>query len=227
MVMRKKIILAAVILFCAVSYARFSSAQTVGNDYAFLTWHANNFYPADFAGKPLPALQSTVDVSVTYVSNKKLQDLSQKNITWYLDGDYYQGGVGLSEVSLPINRGFGTSYSLRAAFQTDSGEVSAIAIIPIFKAMTVIDAPFPNLAVPQGTSITLSALPYFFGVSSINNLSFSWAVNGIAQPAESGGTLTLDIGTLGSGQTIAVQSGIANTQSLVQSDRGSVTLTTE
>lgn len=225
--MAKRLIFAAALVLCTASYAGFSHAQAAADESAFVTWHASNFYPADFAGKPLPTNQSTLDIAVTDVANGKIQNLSGTTVTWYVDGQYYASGAGLDAISLPVAKNIGSSYSVRAAVLSANGEVDAISVIPVFKAFAVIDAPFPNLAVPQGASITLSALPYFFGVNSVSDLSFSWGVNGAAAPSERGATLTLNVGTLGSGQTIAVQGSIASAKSLTQSDQEKVTLTTE
>jgi len=225
--MKKAIVFAAVVAVCVFAYARFSSAQTATDESAFLTWHAGNFYPADFTGKPLPTAQSTLTITVTDIINSKVQDLSGRTVTWYVDGEYYANGTGLETISLPVGKGLGSTYSVRATIQSDGGGIDALSIIPIFKAFAAIDAPIPNLMVPQGTSVALSAIPYFWGVTSINDLSFSWVVNGTPEPSENGGVLTLNVGNMGSGQGITVQSTINNTKSLTQSDQEKITLTTE
>lgn len=225
--MKKAIIFAAAAL-CVFSYSRFSAAQAAqSNTNTFITWHANTFYPSDFKGKALPVGGSTVSASVTLLKDGRMQDLSRKTITWYLNGDYYAEGKGLDEISFPIRGGLGSTYSARAVIQDENNSVDALAVVPVFRPIVVIDAPYPAGEVPENSSVSVSAIPYFFSVSSIGSLSFLWNVNGVARPNESGQTIVLNIGSIGSGKPVSLQSIVTNTKSIAQSAAGEAVLTTQ
>lgn len=203
------------------------SAQTENSGNGFITWHSNSFYPSNFEGKPLPVNQSTVTASVTLLQNQKIQDISNFPISWYLDGDFLQKGVGLSTITLPIGKTSGSTYSLKASIGVSAGVVSSLIIIPVSNPEVVLDTSLPDRFVKVGDVVTLQSIPYFFNISSISDLSFSWFINGLLQENESSSGITLNIGDLGPLGGVTIKSVVQNIKKQTENQQNSVTLLTK
>ena len=222
--MRKIIPLAVTVLLCVFFYTQFSSAQTTGADSATITWHSNSFYPSDFGGKPLPINQSVVSASVTLFQNQKIQDTSNLLVFWYLDGEFLQKGIGLSTVTFPVGKVAGSVYSLKASVETSEGIIDSLIIVPVTNPEVVIDVPVPNLLIKSGDTITLHSIPYFFNISSLSDLSFSWMVGGFIQNNEASSDITLNIGGVGASGEVRVKSIVQNTKRATENKQTEIIL---
>lgn len=167
-------------------------AQETRNQ-AIITWQANNYFPANYQGRALATNKTTINISVELVSDQKIQNISNATITWYLDGDFFRKGVGLKETSFIVTKTRGGSHTIRVSIKADEIEAGASALIKIFDPEIVIENPSLGNLVTAGSSLALQALPYFFNISSISDLSFLWKANNstIAEQAQS---ITLNIG---------------------------------
>lgn len=196
-------------------------AQTQSDTYAFLTWHANNFYPADFEGKALPINGTTVSVTVGFVKGQKIQDPSGMPITWYLDGGVLNQGIGLNQTSFIITKTSGGRHLLRADVETSNGTFSAAVSIPVVSPETVIINREGNDGVPASTGVNLEAMPYFFNVTSFDDLIFTWLVNGVIQ--SEGSDNKLSISSSGQGPAL-VTARTTNAKNRLESDEKNVTI---
>lgn len=151
-----------------------ANAQTVPQ--VILTWQAQNFVPAEYSGKILPAPGTNIKVGLEVIKENKIQDLSKINIRWYLDGKLLTQGLGLKEINFRAIYGATYSHFARAVVQ-DTEEISGGLNIPIVSPKIIIQTPTPSASsIPLGKTI-LQAIPYFFNVAGLKELVFNWAVN--------------------------------------------------
>ncbi|MDP3974946.1 MAG: hypothetical protein Q8P88_01505 [Candidatus Jorgensenbacteria bacterium] len=169
----------------------------------FITWKTSNFYPAYFEGKALPSLNSPVTVAVEVTKNGALLDLSQAEITWELDGKFIGGGRGVKQIPFAAAKGVGDTHFVRVSVVRGQETFETSLRIPIVGPTVSIDAPYPENRGEEGT-ITLRALPFFFNVSSLTDLSFSWIVNGVRRETGSDNALVISSEDLTAPQTFRV-----------------------
>lgn len=189
------ILFSLILGFSAVIFADIHNvfAQETRNQ-AILTWQANNYFPANYQGRALATNKTTINASVELVADQKIQNISNATIAWYIDGDFFRKGIGLKEISFPVRKTRGDSHTIRVSIKTGETEVGASASIPIFDPEVVIENGGAGDLIKGGSQITLQAIPYFFNISSMSDLSFSWKVNG-SQKAADVSALTLNVGS--------------------------------
>lgn len=144
---------------------------------AIITWEADNFFPSDFRGRSLPAPETRVNASVIVTKNGRVLDLSGADIAWYLDGRILRRSVGLQGINFVTTKKQGDNHFLRVEIRAPE-IVSASVNIPTTNPVAIIDIPYPRKIIPEGKDINISAIPYFFNVNSIHELSFSWRIGG-------------------------------------------------
>ncbi|MFH1161699.1 MAG: hypothetical protein V1696_00240 [Candidatus Jorgensenbacteria bacterium] len=169
-----------------------------------ITWAVNNFYPSDYEGKALPAGGAVVDVSLEVVQGGKLQDVKNVPITWYLDGDYFVHGAGLKHTTFTVTKRKGDVHSLRVVANLPGGDREATAIVPVVNREVVIETPYRGLSAPQGNPLVFRAVPYFFNITSIADLLFSWTVGGDTQSASGDNELLVNLGGMQNKGTLPV-----------------------
>jgi hypothetical protein len=172
------------VAFLSASSIIFSSkahAQNAASGPTFLmTWRAINSYaPAGYAGEILPNQQSQIMASVEVISpSGQPVDLSGQTIYWYQNENLLGGSVGIQRIEF---RPYGEApnvITLRVDLPDyPGGDIEHEISIPIVQPQAVIEAPFPGGNF-SASAITLQALPYFFGTTSTDELSFSWTANG-------------------------------------------------
>ncbi|KKT90566.1 MAG: hypothetical protein UW92_C0034G0008 [Candidatus Jorgensenbacteria bacterium GW2011_GWA2_45_13] len=75
-----------------------------------------------------------------------------------------------------------------------------------------------------GSVITLHSIPYFFNISSLSDLSFSWMVGGFIQNNEASSDITLNIGDVGASGEVRVKSIIQNTKRATENKQTEIIL---
>ena len=153
-----------------------------------ITWQANNFFPSDFQGKAMPTFGTPITVSAEALVNSKFFDLSKIMVAWFVDGTFAGQGVGLKEFTFPNAKSDGDFVFVRAVAKLTDQNLEGSARIPVVTPRIVFENSPAGGVVRQGASVFLTAIPYFFNVSSLDGLSFSWVVdtvkqNTITQPA--------------------------------------------
>ena len=169
--MKNLLTLSIIIIFGLFSLP---AARSQENTQILLTWQANNFYPADYQGKPLPTPNSRVTVALEVLKNNKFLNLNQANIFWLLDDKPLDNGRGLKEVSFVVKKREGDNHVVRVTVQLENQNLESLIRIPISKKIIVIENSHSDKPVPANSEITLRAIPYFFNIASLNDLSFSW-----------------------------------------------------
>jgi hypothetical protein len=155
-------------------------AQSISPEF-LVTWKAAGTYiPSFYQDKALPTYGSNITASLELVSGGKILNLKQQTIYWYLNDTLIGGGTGIQKVTFPPFGEPPTLLTLKVELPSYNGNFLVHAIqIPMIQPEAVIYAPYPGGDVSE-SPVTLKALPYFFNVSSPDNLSFSWSVNGQA-----------------------------------------------
>jgi hypothetical protein len=187
----KKIFLVAVgvfILLPAGVWGQTAASQPI------ITWRANNYFPASYVGKASATPGSQVTASVESIANGKIQDTTNANISWYLDGKWLGNGVGLKTVSFTAsgqNQGYET---LNVSVSGSGGAAEGSIRIPVANPEISISFPYPQKSVKAGDQVTLSAIPYFFNITSFEDLGFNWRINNQKVQATAN-NITVTIGT--------------------------------
>ncbi len=200
-----------------------SFGQTQTGAYAFITWQANNYYPADFSGKAMATNGTTISAAVNFVENQKIQDLSQTAITWYLDGGFLRQGTGLNQINFIVTKSKGNNHSIRADVQTKNELLSPSVSIPIASPKVVVVNPYSGQTISVNSQINLEAIPYFFNVKSFGNLIFSWIVGDNGHPSGNDNKLSLTMDSASRG-TVSVVGRVDNRNNKFESAEGKTSL---
>ncbi len=183
----------AVLFLLVFVFSPYSSAQTAGGQ-AIITWQANNYFPADFAGKSLPAPHTEVVASVELIQNNKLTDISGATIRWFLDDEFLKSGMGLKTVSFYTVREDDGYASIRVEITTKDGSFQGSLQIPVVSPEIVVSYRAPASVVQPNSQATFYAIPFSFSIRSLNDLAFFWSVNGTQTDTKTG-VLSLNVGT--------------------------------
>jgi len=193
-----------------------------------ITWQANNFYPADYKGKALAVNQNTVTVAAELLKNQKLQDLSKATITWFLDDDFLSSGTNLKETTFRITKTKGDSHFVRAVVGLGAEEFEGTISIPVFGPVVVIENPNPYPLVKGETQLSLRAIPYFFNITGLNDLTLRWQINN-GQPIYKSGSdneIVLNVGSpqQGASNKINVTVFAQNQKNLLETNQAAINL---
>ncbi|MDP3956497.1 MAG: hypothetical protein Q8P97_00695 [bacterium] len=172
----------AVLLFAGFSAAH---AQTTPQFIPF--WHAASFTPADFAGKVFPTEKTVIDASFELLRNGKFVDLSGKRVMWLVNGNELGEGTNKKSITFK-NYGYGSSainMDVRV-FDFGGATLAYSFTIPATTPRLVIVSPYDKNNLTE-KNLNVTALPYFWNITSLNELVFSWSVNSVS-PEGSVGT---------------------------------------
>jgi len=144
---------------------------------AIITWQANNYFPASYAGKAAVTPGTLVIASVEIYQNNKLTDLIGADIRWYVDDGLAGGGTGMKTISFSAKQQQGGYQNLRVTANVGKVLFENSLQIPIFQPTVVISFPSPDKTVRAGSRIDLRAIPFFFNIGSLGDLKFTWLIN--------------------------------------------------
>jgi hypothetical protein len=153
-------------------------AQNQDKTQIIFTWEANNYFPANYAGKALPARGTTVTLAAEVIKDGKLIDISQADFLWYLDDELVKRGKGVKEISFRITKREGDSHFVNVIIKTgEEKEIESNLRIPVAAPTVIVDKPYPQNLIKSGEKIMLQAIPYFFNVNFLSELNFTWFIN--------------------------------------------------
>ncbi len=184
------LLLSGSMAFAQSSNSQSSKAQLV------ITWRATrSFVPPGYSAKALSTQTSQIVASVEAFTNSKRVDLKNVTIYWYLNDTLIGGGIGEQSQVFNLFGGSNGFEVLRVEMPDYPGGLSiATTQIPTIQPTVVIEAPYPGGNF-SSNPLALKANPYFFNITSVNQLAFSWAVNGQTSPnAENPGDLRVTLG---------------------------------
>lgn len=154
-------------------------AHAASGPQLLITWQATgSSAPSGYAGKILPGINTPVTASVAVVqANGQPANLSGNTIYWYLDNNEIGGGIGQQTISFNAV-GHTEIMALRVDI-TDypTGELIYTERVPVVDPKVVIVAPYAA-DLFSGSSLAVTAAPYYFPSSDAKNLVLSWSVNG-------------------------------------------------
>jgi hypothetical protein len=172
------------------THAQTPSAQPI------LSWQAQNFFPSDFQGKPLPTENTRVLVSLTALRGGAFVDLSRTSIRWYVDSTAVSRGVGLTDISFVVTKHQGDFHYVRASIEWPNADPQDTAVqVPVTERFIVLGGVPTNTLLSPSIDITLEAFPYFFNIASLGDLNFYWTVNGKRVSGVLGNAVTLTVPT--------------------------------
>lgn len=215
------------IFFFSIAYIlafSYVSAQT--NSDLLVTWRANNFVPADFSGKAFPTNGNMVNVSVELVVNKKIQNISGATISWFVDGTFFNKGIGMKEFSFPVTKVGRSSHSVRVVVQTKTTKYEELVSIPVFNPIITIENKNPSGIVSSGEQVTLKILPYFFNIASQSDILISWKINNETRSDVRDSVLTLNIGSPKTAEqkTMTIEAFVQNINNKIESAREKISI---
>lgn len=215
-----------VVVLLATGYWLLAIASAQSPSRLYLTWQAINFYPSDYQGKAAAATGSDIIVSAVLVRNSRVLDTQQAQITWYLDGSFFNRAVGLNEIKFKTSKLKGDEHFVRAVINLENETIEGAVTIPVSSQEVVIESPYPDDLLVRGTRAVLKSIPYFFNVQSVNSLSFFWNVDNVTSEERSN-LIQLDIGTSPSltGREVFITSAVVNNNNQIESARVNKRLT--
>lgn len=159
-----------------------TSPSTQNPNFEFLvSWRAINFVPSDYQGKIIPSKNSIIEISFDLLDNGKFVDVSKQQINWNIDRDSFKSGVGLKSIITTFDKVSTKLVEIELPNYSDKiyagAYLNKFVNIPAVSPEVVINAPYPNktISVKQNA---FQAVPYFFGISNLSQLSFEWTVDG-------------------------------------------------
>lgn len=173
-----------------------------------ITWESQNYQPPTYFGKNFPTQNTVADFSLAMIHNNRFVDLSRYNIRWYQNNQLLEQGAGLTKISINILPNGDGIVSIRAVVLNyqQIPEISDLISFVIPQPMLVINAPYENKKIVSGKSV-FEAMPYFFNIKTLNDLSFRWLINNEAptlKTFEKPGVLELNLPQLPSNYLITI-----------------------
>ncbi|MEX1014477.1 MAG: hypothetical protein WDZ80_04935 [Candidatus Paceibacterota bacterium] len=224
--MRKLLIIIVVLTLLVIPFVFIEAQTTPSSSEVIITWKANNFYPSNYQNKAPVTRNSSIDVSLELIENQRMVNLSGDVVTWYLDGTFFIKGPGIDEISFESNKLNGDSHRVRAIIEGSGRTVERTIVIPVKNYESIIETRLSGSSVQLGSSLNLTAFPYFFNIESLNELSFNWTVNG-EERKDTTNEISLNVGANPDlvGSRILINSTIINQADLTESARSTKNLT--
>lgn len=151
----------------------------VGNaqqNEAILSWQANNFYPSNYQGKAMATDGTGVTVSLAITnSNGQVINPSNADLRWYLDSRLVNSGVGLTNININT-RGSSGEHQIRVEGVLNGQPINGGVTIPKRSPSLAIESRYPYNT-SWGEPLVFRSIPYFFNVSSLSDINFSWQIN--------------------------------------------------
>jgi len=190
--MKKQLLVTIMGLFLITGYYLLIPANAQTPAQVILTWQANNFYPANYQSKPLASPNTPITVSAEVSNGGKLIDLSRANFIWYADGKIIGRGEGAKEATFNGQKTDGDDYFVRVVIDLNNNKFENSMRVPAVGQFIVIESSAAEKSAPAGSQIFLQIIPYFFNVSSLEGLSFSWRIN--EKQIDGGNQLAVNVG---------------------------------
>lgn len=160
-----------------------------------LTWSTNTYIPLDYPGKALPVKGSVIEVAANIDSQEV--NPQELNYRWFLNRHLQgeQSGQAKSVLGFPVKWTSENEQSIRVEIRDKEENLlgSAYLDIGIVQPQVVIQPITNKGTLPLESSVSsiikeyqisaeqetsFIAQPYFFNISSINELNFNWNLGG-------------------------------------------------
>ncbi len=172
--------------------AKTSTAPALTANDLVLVWSANTYIPPAYPGKALATFGSVVEVLAFPISPNGAK-ISNVNFNWYLNGAFqdYASGVNKQKFSFRADQVASGQevIDLKLTDAQDQEILSLSTAINIVSPEAVLyptDKQSSNFSLARDDSPTMApgqemaftALPYFFSVSSLDDLNYQWTFEG-------------------------------------------------
>ncbi len=139
-----------------------------------LLWRTNTFVPADYEGKALPAVGSTI--SLTAFPEIKGESPDDLLYTWSVNAESKVRNVlGEQEFSFTVTKNTSSVFvSVEVSTLNQSFTASKALNISLAKPHILLDTP-PFLFLAPGEKTDLHAQPYYFNIASATDLRYNWS----------------------------------------------------
>lgn len=191
-----KTILIFSVLIGALSICSFPArAQFERNNdiYVDLAWTCNSYIPENYTGKALPVRGSSITVSAMphFKINNQLADTDDLNYRWFLDDEIVSGN-NKPEFSFSATKYRSYTHEVRVIVSTSDESVSSQEWINIkiytpeiqiyeYDGSTQINLTRgigEDLPTYAGSSLAFAAIPYYFNIDNLQELSYDWKLQG-------------------------------------------------
>lgn len=185
-----------VILSFTFLFLHFASAQS--SPQFLVSWQAQSYVPSWYSGKVFPTQGSAVEITFEVLNNGKIVNISGNKVRWYINDKLIKNendGLGIKSLKTYATGYAGFDLEARIVIPDyPTGVLDTTIRIPIVRPEVVIEAPYPDNKVSSGSNL-FEALPFFFNVKNLSELSFEWTFNGkkSEQPAEDQQIFNLNI----------------------------------
>lgn len=167
-----------IILISGIFFALSLKINAQTEPLFLVSWQSDAYAPDDFLGKVFPAPKSVVNVSFEVLEGGRFANLSQNNIRWLINGLSTQG-VGQKTTSFTNKKFANDKIEIEISvfdYKTAGNTLIKILEIPVVNPEIVIKAPYHRDELSE-KEVNLSALPYFFNISSLKDMRFTWTIN--------------------------------------------------
>lgn len=233
--LRRPLALSCVLILMA-GFLWIHDSRAASAPYFLVTWKAQSYVPSGFEGKVLPTAGSPIVVSFDLVQDGVLVNISRETVYWYLGDTLIQSGVGIQSVFLRAPQIIGQNdISIRIQLPNYKGGNGSAAIktlhIPsVLPEIHLIRKDKSASEFFQGNNFTLEAIPYFFNVKNLSELTFAWKANGKSvadDDSEAPNILSAALSTPAPGTSVAVEVSARNPAREFESAMKSITLTSQ
>ncbi len=160
----------------------------------FITWKANTLFPSNFQGKALPSPGTSSDGSGEMAKNGIIADPTKTLFTWSVDGRNVVEGMGKNTFTFSAEKNADSAHFVRVTAETGAESVNSSINVPVVTPFSVIETPFPFNIIPKNSKVFIRAVPYFFNVSSLQDLLFGWQMNDFKTSTKQDNVLSFDVG---------------------------------
>ncbi len=142
-----------------------------------LVWRTNTFVPADYEGKALPIVGSTI----TLTAFPEIKGESPDNLlyTWSVDAESRVRSVlGEQEFSFTVMKNVSSIFvSVEVSTLNQSSTASKAINVFLAKPQILLNSTLPVFLAP-GEKIELAAQPYYFNIVNATDLQYEWTFGG-------------------------------------------------
>jgi len=179
-----------------------------------VTWEAKNYAPPNYIGRTLPTMHTTVQMGLNLIDNNKIIDLSKSEIFWLLNGNHLEKGIGQTKFSFRVPRFENQKIDVTVSNYKNSN-LSKLVIIPSIEPEVIIDVPTNNQILGK-TTFRIGALPYFFNVRFLKDLTINWQVNDFSLERSADRAQYVDIDTRDISSVVSISARVRNNSALLE-----------
>lgn len=150
-----------------------------------ITWKGYSLVPTAYEGRILSSGGAPIVARLQAFENGRPVSLSGYDVEWRSNGIPYLRGDNKTEFRF-VTESYPPPFYVISATVREGRMIAGTTSVEVpvaTRPKIVVSASYPNKIVPQ-KDVALQALPYFFSVKNLSDLSFSWNIAGTPIPLE-------------------------------------------